>query len=135
MVLLGKQTRFFYVANFGLMALGCSPVYTVALFPHYSESRRFSPYRSGCVLIDIASQVIAHDIITQAYDMSKLLIYKMTPNRTSEHLTLGEYAAAGFLSAIPTTLVTAPVERAKVLLQVRLMSCYDLGPNLSQSLA
>ena len=52
--------------------------------------------------------------------MSKLLIYKVTPNRTSEHLTLGEYAAAGFLSAIPTTLVTAPVERAKVLLQVHL---------------
>ena len=50
--------------------------------------------------------------------MSKVLIYKLTPNRTSQELTLGEYAAAGFLSAIPTTLVTAPVERAKVLLQV-----------------
>lgn len=29
-----------------------------------------------------------------------------------------ELATAGFLSAVPTTLVTAPVERAKVLLQV-----------------
>jgi len=54
-----------------------------------------------------------------AYDMSKLLIYKLTPNRTSERLSVAEYAAAGFLSAIPTTLVTAPVERAKVLLQIQ----------------
>lgn len=54
-----------------------------------------------------------------AYDMSKLLIYKATPNRSSKELSIAEYAAAGFLSAIPTTLVTAPVERAKVLLQVQ----------------
>lgn len=50
--------------------------------------------------------------------MSKVLIYAMTPNRTSKDLTVAEYATAGFLSAIPSTLVTAPVERAKVLLQV-----------------
>ncbi|KAL4242123.1 mitochondrial carrier family protein [Abortiporus biennis] len=54
-----------------------------------------------------------------AYDMSKLLIYKATPNRTSSELSVTEYAVAGFLSAIPTTLVTAPVERAKVLLQIQ----------------
>lgn len=50
--------------------------------------------------------------------MSKLLIQKFTPNRTSSELSIPELATAGFLSAIPTTLVTAPVERAKVLLQV-----------------
>lgn len=50
--------------------------------------------------------------------MSKLLIYKLTPNRESDRLSVAEFATAGFLSAIPTTLVTAPVERAKVLLQV-----------------
>lgn len=54
----------------------------------------------------------------QAYDTAKTLIYAVTPNRTSKELTISEYAAAGFLSAIPSTLVTAPVERAKVLLQV-----------------
>jgi hypothetical protein len=37
-------------------------------------------------------------------------------------LSIPELAVAGFLSAVPTTLVTAPVERAKVLLQV-----LDLG--------
>ncbi|RPD64991.1 mitochondrial carrier [Lentinus tigrinus ALCF2SS1-7] len=54
-----------------------------------------------------------------AYDMSKLLIQSLTPNRTSKELSIPELATAGFLSAIPTTLVTAPVERAKVLLQVQ----------------
>ncbi|KAJ7076558.1 hypothetical protein B0H15DRAFT_790457 [Mycena belliarum] len=54
-----------------------------------------------------------------AYDASKKLIITATPNRTSDVLTIPELAAAGFLSAVPTTLVTAPVERAKVLLQVQ----------------
>lgn len=47
------------------------------------------------------------------------MIYGLTPNRKSESLSTVELAAAGFLSAVPTTLVTAPVERAKVLLQVQ----------------
>jgi len=54
-----------------------------------------------------------------AYDASKQLIFALTPNRASENLSTVELATAGFLSAVPTTLVTAPVERAKVLLQVQ----------------
>ncbi|KAI6047750.1 hypothetical protein EDC04DRAFT_2863938 [Pisolithus marmoratus] len=54
-----------------------------------------------------------------AYDASKRLIYTLTPNRTSETLSTLELATAGFLSAVPTTLITAPVERAKVILQVQ----------------
>ncbi|KAJ7786152.1 carnitine/acyl carnitine carrier [Mycena metata] len=54
-----------------------------------------------------------------AYDASKKLILSSTPNRKSDALSIPELAAAGFMSAIPTTLVTAPVERAKVLLQVQ----------------
>jgi len=54
-----------------------------------------------------------------AYDASKKLIFAMTPNRTSDSLSIAEMATAGFMSAIPTTLLTAPVERAKVLLQVQ----------------
>ena len=50
--------------------------------------------------------------------MSKMLILSLTPNRMSKELSTAELATAGFLSAVPTTLVTAPVERAKVLLQV-----------------
>jgi len=54
-----------------------------------------------------------------AYDTSKLLILAATPNREDSRLSTSEIAAAGFMSAIPTTLVAAPVERAKVLLQVQ----------------
>ncbi|KAJ7169731.1 hypothetical protein C8R46DRAFT_1162488 [Mycena filopes] len=54
-----------------------------------------------------------------AYDASKKLILNATPNRKSDVLSIPELAVAGFMSAIPTTLVTAPVERAKVLLQVQ----------------
>lgn len=54
-----------------------------------------------------------------AYDASKSLILTLTPKRTSEKLSTAELAAAGFMSAVPTTLITAPVERAKVLLQVQ----------------
>ncbi|KAF8167748.1 carnitine acyl carnitine carrier [Crassisporium funariophilum] len=54
-----------------------------------------------------------------AYDTSKQLIFALTPDRKSESLSVAELALAGFLSAVPTTLVTAPVERAKVLLQVQ----------------
>ncbi|KAG6836374.1 hypothetical protein H0H93_008674 [Arthromyces matolae] len=48
-----------------------------------------------------------------AYDVSKSLILALTPQRNSTTLSTVELATAGFLSAIPTTLVTAPVERAK----------------------
>ncbi|OCH96057.1 hypothetical protein OBBRIDRAFT_809306 [Obba rivulosa] len=54
-----------------------------------------------------------------AYDMSKKLVLAVTPRRENNELSVPELATAGFLSAVPTTLVTAPVERAKVLLQVQ----------------
>ncbi|CAK5264896.1 unnamed protein product [Mycena citricolor] len=52
-----------------------------------------------------------------AYDASKQIILSATPDRKSDKLSTAELATAGFMSAVPTTLVTAPVERAKVLLQ------------------
>lgn len=51
--------------------------------------------------------------------MGKKIVYSMTPERTSPTLSNAELAFAGFFSAVPTTLVAAPVERVKVLLQVR----------------
>ncbi|EEB97736.1 hypothetical protein MPER_02881, partial [Moniliophthora perniciosa FA553] len=55
----------------------------------------------------------------QAYDASKQLIYALTPKRESKSLSTAELALAGFMSAVPSTAITAPVERAKVLLQVQ----------------
>ena len=54
--------------------------------------------------------------------MGKKIVYAMTPERTSMSLTNSELAFAGFFSAVPTTFVAAPVERVKVLLQVRTSS-------------
>ncbi|KAG7575435.1 hypothetical protein FFLO_00254 [Filobasidium floriforme] len=53
------------------------------------------------------------------YDMGKRVIYSLTPNRTTQALNNVELAAAGFLSAVPTTLATGPFERIKVLLQIQ----------------
>lgn len=53
------------------------------------------------------------------YDLGQKLVLGFTPNRTSKEFTTAEYAAAGFISAIPQTFIAAPVERAKVLLQVQ----------------
>ncbi|WVQ82902.1 hypothetical protein IAT38_005038 [Cryptococcus sp. DSM 104549] len=52
------------------------------------------------------------------YDLGKRLVYSFTPNRTDAHLSIPELAIAGGFSAIPATLVAAPAERVKVLLQV-----------------
>ncbi|KIM30001.1 hypothetical protein M408DRAFT_328433 [Serendipita vermifera MAFF 305830] len=54
-----------------------------------------------------------------AYDLGKNLVYTFTPKRDAPALSTTEVTAAGFFSAIPTTLITAPVERAKVVLQVQ----------------
>ncbi|WVR03064.1 hypothetical protein IAU60_000053 [Kwoniella sp. DSM 27419] len=53
------------------------------------------------------------------YDVGKRLVYSFTPERTSSSLSIGELAIAGGFSAIPATLVAAPAERVKVLLQVQ----------------
>jgi solute carrier family 25 carnitine/acylcarnitine transporter 20/29 len=51
--------------------------------------------------------------------LGKNLVYAATPKRPTSALTTTEITAAGFFSAIPTTLIAAPVERAKVVLQVQ----------------
>ncbi|CCC68768.1 hypothetical protein NCAS_0B06840 [Naumovozyma castellii] len=49
------------------------------------------------------------------YDVGKKIVTRS--DSSSAQLTMGQMAAAGFISAIPTTLVTAPTERIKVVLQ------------------
>ncbi|EJS41708.1 crc1p [Saccharomyces arboricola H-6] len=51
------------------------------------------------------------------YDMGKKLVTSDNRNGGTNSLSMGQMAAAGFISAIPTTLVTAPTERVKVVLQ------------------
>jgi len=94
-------------------------------------------YRGG---IDVVKQTLARDgirgmyrgmgppligvtpifaISFWGYDLGKKIVYAATPQRTNLSLSTPELAFAGFFSAIPQTLVAAPVERIKVLLQVQ----------------
>jgi len=56
------------------------------------------------------------------YDMGKSLVNTFTTvpvkNGTPQY-SIGQISAAGFFSAIPMTLITAPFERVKVLLQIQ----------------
>ncbi|KIR30995.1 solute carrier family 25 (mitochondrial carnitine/acylcarnitine transporter), member 20/29 [Cryptococcus deuterogattii 99/473] len=53
------------------------------------------------------------------YDLGKRLVYSFSPDRTEQALSIPELAFAGAFSALPATLVAAPAERVKVLLQVQ----------------
>ncbi|MCJ1259492.1 carnitine transporter [Lignoscripta atroalba] len=56
------------------------------------------------------------------YDMGKSLIRTFSPSAPltpSQPFTIAQVSFAGFFSAIPMTLITAPFERVKVLLQIQ----------------
>lgn len=56
------------------------------------------------------------------YDMGKRLVDNfstVTVKNNTPQYTIGQISAAGFFSAIPMTLITAPFERVKVLLQIQ----------------
>jgi len=65
------------------------------------------------------------------YDMGKSIVEMTTTvpykNNTPQY-TIGQISAAGFFSAIPMTLITAPFERVKVLLQIQGQK--QLGPGV-----
>lgn len=56
------------------------------------------------------------------YDMGKKLVEATTEvpvKNNNPQYSIGQISAAGFFSAIPMTLITAPFERVKVLLQIQ----------------
>jgi solute carrier family 25 carnitine/acylcarnitine transporter 20/29 len=53
------------------------------------------------------------------YDLGKRLVKTFSTVAPSGQLSIAQLSAAGFFSAIPQTLITAPFERVKVLLQVQ----------------
>ncbi|KAJ3322609.1 carnitine transporter [Blyttiomyces sp. JEL0837] len=54
-----------------------------------------------------------------SYDVGQRLVFWATPTRKSKDLTMTEFAIAGGFSAIPTTIVTTPMERVKVIMQTQ----------------
>jgi solute carrier family 25 carnitine/acylcarnitine transporter 20/29 len=57
-------------------------------------------------------------LIFQGYDVGKTLVNKYS-TIPETGMTLKQYAAAGFFSAIPMTAITAPFERIKIVLQIQ----------------
>ncbi|KAL8775650.1 MAG: hypothetical protein Q9209_000146 [Squamulea sp. 1 TL-2023] len=54
------------------------------------------------------------------FDVGKSLVRSFSPSTTPQTpFTIAQISAAGFFSAIPMTLITAPFERVKVLLQIQ----------------
>ncbi|KAL8712577.1 MAG: hypothetical protein Q9220_003108, partial [cf. Caloplaca sp. 1 TL-2023] len=54
------------------------------------------------------------------FDVGKSLVRSFSPATTpTTPFTIAQISAAGFFSAIPMTLITAPFERVKVLLQIQ----------------
>ncbi|KAF1983511.1 mitochondrial carrier [Aulographum hederae CBS 113979] len=60
------------------------------------------------------------------YGVGKNLVSSFSSNKDPATFTVAQVSAAGFFSAIPMTLITAPFERVKVLLQ--LQGQKDLAP-------
>ncbi|KAI9811097.1 MAG: carnitine transporter [Pycnora praestabilis] len=53
------------------------------------------------------------------YDMGKGLVKQFSTVAPNDQFTVAQVSAAGFFSAIPMTIITAPFERVKVLLQIQ----------------
>ncbi|POR32274.1 Mitochondrial carnitine carrier-like protein, partial [Tolypocladium paradoxum] len=75
------------------------------------------PPPSGPTCADAASVTVA--VSFWGYDLGKQIVGSASPVGPDGRLSIGQISAAGFLSAIPMTAITAPFERVKVILQVQ----------------
>ncbi|KAI9036647.1 carnitine:acyl carnitine antiporter [Aspergillus affinis] len=72
--------------------------------------------------MDVVKRTVAREGLARGYDLGKTLVSNFSPVRVENNTpqyTIGQISAAGFFSAIPMTLITAPFERVKVLLQIQ----------------
>ncbi|WEW62035.1 carnitine transporter [Emydomyces testavorans] len=72
--------------------------------------------------IDVVKKTVAREGLARGYDLGKTLVRNFST--VPEHhgtfqYSIAQISAAGFFSAIPMTLITAPFERVKVLLQIQ----------------
>lgn len=65
------------------------------------------------------------------YDMGKKLVGHYQ-GKKAEDFTIGEISTAGFISAVPTTLVAAPFERVKVMMQVQSGAKSSMGSVIAE---
>lgn len=53
------------------------------------------------------------------YDVGKVVVQKLSPSTCPSEFSMAQFFAAGLFSAVPMTLVSAPFERVKILLQTQ----------------
>ncbi|KAI5291895.1 carnitine transporter [Ascosphaera aggregata] len=72
--------------------------------------------------MDVVRKTIAREGPLRGYGVGKQLVAAFSDVKTvngSPDFTITQISAAGFFSAVPMTLITAPFERVKVLLQIQ----------------
>ncbi|KAL9134019.1 MAG: hypothetical protein Q9175_004799 [Cornicularia normoerica] len=70
--------------------------------------------------LDVVRKTVAREGLRKGYDVGQKLVRAFSPQTNSEaHFTIAQTSTAGFFSAIPMTIITAPFERVKVLLQIQ----------------
>ncbi|KAL7268012.1 carnitine transporter [Rhizina undulata] len=67
---------------------------------------------------DVVRKTVAREGMMRGYDMGKNLVHKFSTVENGQ-MSIAQISAAGFFSAIPMTIITAPFERVKVLLQIQ----------------
>ncbi|KAL8783523.1 MAG: hypothetical protein Q9213_004569 [Squamulea squamosa] len=78
------------------------------------------PHASPPVFPSPTPNILLVAVSFWGFDVGKSLVRSFSPSTTPQSpFTIAQISAAGFFSAIPMTLITAPFERVKVLLQIQ----------------
>lgn len=99
--------------------LGVTPIFAVSFWVSYLNLLHKLWRNTNSKSLPLKSLPSYLAILQQGYDLGQKIVRAATPSRTSPQFTTAEYATAGFISAIPQTFIAAPIERAKVLLQIQ----------------
>jgi solute carrier family 25 carnitine/acylcarnitine transporter 20/29 len=67
------------------------------------------------------------------YDVGKRIVKHISPGGVDGTYSIAQISAAGFLSAVPMTAITAPFERVKIQLQLQGSGSVTGGPKYSSS--
>ncbi|KAK0904169.1 carnitine transporter [Friedmanniomyces endolithicus] len=68
--------------------------------------------------MDVVRKTVAREGLMRGYGVGKQLVESFSTVKDGQ-FSVGQISAAGFFSAIPMTIITAPFERVKIILQIQ----------------
>ncbi|KAK5684176.1 carnitine transporter [Elasticomyces elasticus] len=68
--------------------------------------------------MDVVRKTVAREGLVRGYGVGKQLVESFSEVKDGQY-SVGQVSAAGFFSAIPMTIITAPFERVKIILQIQ----------------